>query len=314
MNKGTNSNVTKTECFGDRLDTLRRNVAKWTDRRHFPVPTIPGVFLFRREAVSAPETVMYEPCICLLAQGAKRVYPGHTSFVYDSRHFLAAVVNIPIVVQVIEASPEKPCLGIVLAIDRREVSQLLLDGKVAAPQSPRAELGISAGVVTPKLLDAVCRLVDLYAEPSDIPALAPMIKREILYRLLTGDFGRHLWQIATAGSQCHLISEAISWLKENFDQRLRVDQLAERVNMSTSTFHHHFRSLTARSPLQFQKWLRLNEARRLMLVEHLGVSNAAFRVGYESVSQFSRDYSRLFGDAPTRDIAVLRRKIAASPS
>ncbi|MBD3331900.1 helix-turn-helix domain-containing protein [candidate division GN15 bacterium] len=314
MYTGTNSNVTKTECLGDRLDTLRQNVAKWADRSCSLAPKIPGVFLFRREAVSAPETVMYEPCVCFLAQGAKRVYPGHRSFVYDSRHFLAAAVNIPTVVQVIEASPEKPCLGIVLAIDRREVSQLLLDGKIAAPRSHRAELGISAGEVTPKLLDAVCRLVDLYAEPSDIPALAPMIKREILYRLLTGDFGRRLWQVATAGSQSHQISEAIHWLKENFDQRLRVDKLAERVNMSTSTFHHHFRAMTARSPLQFQKWLRLNEARRLMLVERLGVSDAAFQVGYESVSQFSRDYSRLFGDAPTRDIAVLRQKIAASPN
>jgi AraC-like DNA-binding protein len=249
---------------------------------------------------------MYEPCICFLAQGAKRVYPGDQSFEYDSSRFLVAAVDIPTVVQVIDASPDKPCLGVVLAIDRREVSHLLAEGNLPPRRPKPFGLGITAGRVTTKLLDAVCRLVDLYNEPDDIPVLAPPLKREILYRLLKSEKGESLWQIATTGSQSHQISQAISWLKEHYDQPLRIDDLAERVNMSSSTFYHHFKALTARSPLQYQKLLRLNEARRLMLVEHLDSSHAAFEVGYESPSQFCREYGRQFGNSPARDIARLR--------
>lgn len=295
-----------------RLAALRTLVSRLTGQGQYPATAIDDLYLFRRETVSPPESVMYEPSICVLVQGAKRVFPGNESFVYDSHHFLVASVDIPTVVQVIEATPDKPCLGVVLEIDRREVSQLMLDGRLPAPHANRSGLGISAGALSEPLLDAVARLVSLLDSPQDIPILAPMIKREILYRLLVGEQGVRLWQIATAGSQSHQISRAISWLKDNYDQPLRIDDLASRVNMSTSTFHHYFRALTAKTPLQFQKWLRLNEARRLMLVERLDVSIAAFEVGYESPSQFSRDYSRLFGDSPRRDIASLRRKVTVA--
>ncbi len=161
------------------------------------------------------------------------------------------------------------------------------------------------------LLTAFQRLVDLLDEPKDIPILAPVIQREIIYRLLVGDQGARLRQIASAGSQSHQISKAIDWLKGNFTQPLRIDDLATQVNMSTSTFHHHFRTLTAMSPLQYQKTLRLNEARRLMLAERLDAATAAFQVGYESPSQFSREYSRMFGAPPLRDIMELRQAGAA---
>jgi transcriptional regulator GlxA family with amidase domain len=160
------------------------------------------------------------------------------------------------------------------------------------------------------LLAAFQRLIDLLDEPKDIPILAPIIQREIFYRLLVGDQGTRLRQMASSGSQSQQVARAISWLMSNFAQPLRIDDLAAQVNMSTSTFHHHFRTVTAMSPLQYQKWLRLNEARRLMLAENQDAATAAFQVGYESPSQFSREYGRLFGNSPLRDITSLRQMTA----
>ena len=289
------------------LRTMKKLIARWTEGQSLLRTQIPGVYLFRREQPSATETVMYEPCICFLIQGAKRVYHGSGSFVYDARRFLVASVDIPTVVDVISASPEEPCFGVVIDIDRNEVSRLMLENEIPAPKEQRPGPGIATGEVTLPLLDAVRRLVTLLDDSRDIPVLAPILKREILYRLLISDQGMRLRQIEKAGSRSRQISEAIDWLKENFTRPLRVDDLAARVHMGTSTFHHHFRSLTARSPLQYQKWLRLNEARRLMLVNRLDASTASFRVGYESPSQFSREYSRLFGTSPARDVASMRK-------
>ena len=164
------------------------------------------------------------------------------------------------------------------------------------------------------LLIAFQRLIDLLAEPKDIPILAPIIQREILYRLLVGDQGARLRQIASAGSQSHQIAQAIDWLKRHYTLPLRIEDLAAHVHMSPSTFHHHFRALTAMSPLQYQKWLRLNEARRLMLMERLDAATAAFQVGYESPSQFSREYRRMFGAPPLRDITSLRQMAGSAPA
>ena len=165
---------------------------------------------------------------------------------------------------------------------------------------------MAIGEVTLPLLTALHRLIDLLAEPKDIPILAPIIQREIVYRLLVSDQGARLRHMALAGSQSHQLAQAIDWLKSHFTQPLRIENLAMQVNMSASTFHHHFRALTAMSPLQYQKWLRLNEARRLMLIERLDATTAAFQVGYESPSQFSREYNRSFGAPPLRDITNLR--------
>lgn len=288
------------------LDALKTRIARWTGEEEIVAAPIPGLYLFRRETPGAPETVLYEPSIAILAQGAKRIYSGDGSFVYDTSRFLVAAVEMPTVAEVISASPEKPCLGVVMNIDRHEIAQLMLDGKLPSPQRQQSELGISAGAVTPDLLDAVCRLLGLLDAPPDIPVMTPIIQREILYRLLISDQGMRLRRIATAGSRSNQISQAIDWLKENFARPLKIEELAARANMSPSTFHHHFRVLTARSPLQYQKWLRLNEARRLMLTEHLDAASAAYRVGYESPSQFSREYGRLFGNPPLRDISNLR--------
>ena len=232
---------------------------------------------------------------------------GDDTYVLDVHHFLITSVDLPTVVQIIKASQEKPYLGLILKLDRREISQLMVDSNLPPPRAQQSSRGMAIGEVTLPLLTAFQRLIDLLAEPKDIPILAPIIQREIVYRLLVGDQGARLRQMASAGSQSQQIARAIDWLKSNFTQSLRIEDLATQVNMSTSTFHHHFRVLTAMSPLQYQKWLRLNEARRLMLIERLDAATAAFQVGYESPSQFSREYSRLYGAPPLRNITNLRR-------
>jgi len=191
-------------------------------------------------------------------------------------------MDLPTVVQVIKASREKPYLGLVLILDHREISQLMSDSNLPPPHPQQSSRGMATGEVTLPLLTAFHRLIDLLAEPKDIPILAPILRREIFYRLLVSDQGERLRQMASTGSQSHQIARAIDWLKGNFARQLRIDDLATQVNMSTSTFHHHFRALTAMSPLQYQKWLRLHEAKRLMLTERMNAANAAFQVGYES--------------------------------
>jgi len=243
----------------------------------------------------------------LIAQGVKRVLLGDDTYVYDAHHFLITSMDLPTVVQVIRASREKPCLSLMLKLDQREISQLMADSNLPPPRAQESSRGMAIGEVTLPLLTAFQRLIDLLAEPKDIPILAPIIQREILYRLLVGDQGARLRQMASVGSQSHQIAKAIDWLKSHYTLPLRIDDLAARLHMSTSTFHQHFRRLTAMSPLQFQKWLRLNEARRLMLTEHLNAATAALQVGYESPTQFSREYRRFFDEPPLRDITHLRQ-------
>ncbi len=291
----------------DAIEALGKSIARWTDKNDRVETAIPGLILARRDEPSQPVSIMYEPRVCVIAQGAKRVMLGDDAYVYDAHHFLLTSVDLPTFVQVIKANPERPYLGLVLNIDQREISQLMVDSNLPPPRQQQSSRGMATGEVTLPLIMAFQRLIDLLEEPKDIPILAPIIKREIFYRLLVGDQGARLRQIASAGSQSNQIARAIDWLKGNFMRPLRIDDLAERVNMSTSTFHHHFRSVTAISPLQYQKWLRLNEARRLMLAESQDATTAAFEVGYESPSQFSREYSRLFGAPPLRDITNLRQ-------
>jgi len=255
---------------------------------------------------------MYEPSVCVVAQGAKRVILGEDTFIYDAHHYLITSVHLPTVVQIINASEEKPYLGLRLTLNVREISQMMVDSNLPAPRVQQSSRGMATGEVTPPLLNAFRRLVDLLADEKDIPILAPTIQREIVYRLLVGDQGERLRQIASMGSQSQQIAGTIEWLQKNFAQQLRIDDLAAKAGMSTSTFHHHFRSMTALSPLQYQKHLRLQEARQLMLTEHLDAATAAFHVGYESPSQFSREYSRLFGAPPLRDIKNLLQDTAVT--
>jgi AraC-like DNA-binding protein len=307
MHKLADKQTFENNSIGVALEALGKSIARWTAKSDRVETAIPGLILARRDLPGKPVSIMYEPRICVIAQGAKRVMLGDDSYVYDPHHFLVTSVDLPTFVQVIKASPEKPYLGVVLRIDQREISQLMVDSNLPLPRAQQSSRGMATGEVTPSLLTAFQRLIDLLDEPKDIPILAPIIQREIFYRLLVGDQGARLRQMASAGSQSNQIARAIYWLKGNFTRPLRIDDLAAQVNMSTSTFHHHFRAVTAMSPLQYQKWLRLNEARRLMLAENQDATTAAFQVGYESPSQFNREYSRLFGAPPLRDITSLRQ-------
>ncbi len=273
---------------------------------------IPGLALFKREEPTEPVSGMYVPSVCLVTQGAKRVILGEETFVYNAQNYLITSVDLPTIVQITEASPDKPYLGLRFKLDMREVSQLMVDSNLPGPREQQSNRGMATGEINVPLLTAFQRLVDLLDEQQDIPILAPVIQREITYRLLVGDQGARLRQIASTGSQSQQIARAIEWLKANYTQPLKIEELAAQARMSSSSFHNHFRSMTALSPLQFQKHLRLHEARRLMLTEQLDAASAAFEVGYESPSQFSREYNRLFGAPPLRDISKLRLIVTAA--
>ena len=276
---------------------------------------IPNLLFFRRDEVTEPCACLVEPSVVVVAQGTKQVLLGGEAYPYDRDHFLITSLDLPASSQVIEASSSEPCLGLVLKLDLKIIAELIAQGGLTPPSDRAHDRGVTLGHITEELLEAFTRLVDLQREPSAIPVLAPLIQREIHFRLLTSDQAGRLWQIASAGSQSQRIAKAIDWLKVHFDKPLRIDELADRVQMSTSSLHHHFRQLTAMSPLQYQKWMRLNEARRLMLSERFDAASAAFRVGYESASQFSREYSRLFGAPPRRDVESLlqRQPTSAQP-
>jgi len=310
MKKQANKPVFKLAAAEEARTAVRDTIARYAVRGADFATPVPDLFFYRRDAVSELMDAVYEPCVCLVAQGAKRVVVGGDSFTYDAQHFLVAAVDLPAMVQVIKASEDSPCFGLVLKLDLRELSQLMVDGKLPPPRAQRPGRGLTTGEVTLPLLAAFRRLLDLIDEPKDIPILAPVIKREILYRLLVSEQGARLRQIAAGGSQGGQVAQAIGWLKGNFNKPLKVEDLAARAYMSPSTFHHHFRALTAMSPLQFQKWLRLNEARRLMLTQKYDAATAAMEVGYESPSQFSREYSRQFGAPPLRDI----KNLSAQPA
>jgi len=294
------------------LENLVQSIARLTERGELHTTAVPGLGLFRRTEPTEPITGLYEPSICLVAQGAKRVKLGDDTYIYDANHYLLTSLHLPTMVQVIEASPEKPYLGLRLTFNMREVAQLMADSQLPPPRTQQSSRGMATGAVTAPLINAFLRLIDLLDTEEDIPILATVIQREIIYRLLTGDQGARLRQIAAAGSQSQQIARAIEWLKGNYAQSLRIEDLAEKASMSTSTFHHHFRAMTALSPLQYQKQLRLQEARRLMLAERLDAATAGFQVGYESPSQFSREYNRLFGAPPLRDVANLRQMAAGA--
>jgi AraC-like DNA-binding protein len=311
MNKLNVIQAQKSDDLEVALATLAEMIARLTAEQDRLATAIPDLTLRRYESPTEPTSYVHEPSVCLSAQGSKRVLLGEDVYVYDAHHFLITSVDLPVVAQVIEATREKPWLGLMLKLDQREIARLMVDSNLPSPRTQQASRGMAISEVTVPLLNSLQRLIELLDEPEDIPVLAPLIQREILYRLLMGDQGPRLRQIGATGSQSQQIARAIDWLKGNFKQPLRVDDLAAHARMSTSNFHHHFRALTAMSPLQFQKWLRLHEARLLMLTERVDASTAAFQVGYESPSQFSREYNRLFGAPPLRDIKSLHQ-IASS--
>lgn len=269
------------------------------------VEPLPGLHLHR---VSAPRRLhsVSIPAFCVIAQGSKEIFLGDERYVYDPEHYLLYTAQLPVATHVIEASPQRPYYSLRLDLDAGLVGSVLLDAGQPAPQNRVDVRAINVSGLAGDLLDAVVRLVRLAETPADAPFLAPLLKREIVYRLLLGEQGARLHHIAGLGGQSHRIVRAIERLRADYDQPLRMDDIADELGMSVSGFHHHFKAVTAMSPLQFQKRLRLQEARRLMLGEDMDAAGTAYRVGYDDASHFSRDYKRLFGLPPIRDVQRLR--------
>lgn len=264
---------------------------------------IDGLSLSRRSTPSSPCHGSYRPCLAMVIQGAKSLRLGSSTINYTTGEYLVTSLDLPVTWRVSEASEDVPHLCLSFAINSEKLADLLGRIDIRRPLSePDNRRGITVNVAPKGLLDAAIRLLRLLENPDDIPVMAPLIEEEILYRLLTGPGSDRLINIATVDSQANRIARAIAWLRQNFALPLRVEQLAEHVNMSPSSFHHHFKAITAMTPIQYQKQLRLGEARRLMLVERLDAATAGHRVGYQSPSQFSREYSRLYGRPPVRDI------------
>ncbi|MCX6631493.1 MAG: AraC family transcriptional regulator [Candidatus Solibacter sp.] len=267
---------------------------------------VPGLTLHRRTSPTAPCSMTYQPSVTVMAQGRKRVDLGSTSFTYGPSQFLLTAVDLPVISRIVEASEETPCLALSLKIEIPVVRELLSREEIHVTDPPAESPAISAGMANVEFLDACCRLLRLLESPQDAPFLGALIQREIIYRLLRSNEGARLRSIATLGEQSNRTAKAIAWITANYAKPLRVEYLAEIAGMGVSTLHHHFRVLTSVSPLQYQKHVRLQAARARMLTDDLDAATVAFEVGYESASQFNREYSRLFGQPPMRDIKGLR--------
>ena len=277
-----------------------------------PYDTAIGGLFFSRQSMPTPYNhVAQWPCFALVLQGAKSLQVGADTYRYGIGDYLVVSLDLPVASRVLEASAERPYLGLGMAIDPARLKEVLarLDS-VPAAVAPDDMRGVAVNLAPPELLDAALRMLRLLDRPQDIAAMAPLLEQEILYRLLTGPLGPRLLQIATAETPSNRIAHAIDWLRVNFSRPLRMEELAERVGMSVSSLHHHFKAVTAMTPMQFQKQLRLHEARRLMFVERMDVGSAGYSVGYQSPSQFSREYSRLYGQSPLRDASAARMMAA----
>jgi AraC-like DNA-binding protein len=266
----------------------------------------PGLFLARSSQPTEMMHSVFKPAFCVIAQGSKQVLLGEEVFRYDPGHYLISTVDLPIVSQVVEAATEQPYLSFRLNLDASLVASVMMESGIELKKSDASVKAMDVSSIDANLLDAVVRLARLLDTPGEMQILAPLIIREIVYRLLRGEQGARLSHLLASGGDTRRISRAVEQLRENFDQPLKIETIARELGMSVSGFHHHFKSVTAMSPLQFQKQIRLQEARRLMLGEDLDAASAGFRVGYEDPSYFSRDYKKLFGSPPQRDIARLR--------
>ncbi len=288
-------------------------IERYTGRDGVHPTAIPCLFLYRSSTPSDPLCNVQEPAFGIIAQGSKQVTLGDDVYVYGRAHYIVVSVDLPVMGQVIEASPAAPYLGVRIDLDIKQLGTLIVEAGLRGAAGQQTGRGLFVNRIGPPLLGAALRLMRLLESPQDIPVLAPLILREIHYRLLLGDEGGRLRQMVLADSQSQRIVKAIAWLKRNYARPLRIEAIARELHMSPSSLHHHFKAVTAMSPLQYQKQLRLQEARRLMLSEMVDAATAGHRVGYESPSQFSREYSRLFGEPPVRDLARLRASLQGPP-
>jgi AraC-like DNA-binding protein len=267
---------------------------------------VPGLALYRRTTTTACFLTTYEPSLTVFAQGRKRINLRGIEYHCDPSSFLLSSIDVPVESQIVEASEQVPLLTMFLKLDMPTVREVLSREDLPEPAVSLHPRGLAVGETTAGLLSACSRLIELLETPEDIPFLSHLIQREIVYRILRSPQGERLRAIATTGDLSHRTARAIAWLRANYAKPLHMEELAVIARMGVSTLHHHFRALTAMSPLQYQKQLRLQTARQRMLMDGIDATSAAYEVGYESVSQFNREYSRFFGQPPMRDIKALR--------
>lgn len=278
------------------------------------VEPVAGLVLYRFSMPTGPVHGVTAPAFCVIAQGSKEIVLGEDRYRYDPAHYLLATVELPVVSQVIEASRERPYLSLRLDLDPALVGSVLVEaGQLALPNAGDVR-AVNVSRLDTGLLDAVVRLIRLLDVPEEARALAPLVTREILFRLLMGEQGGRLRHLMALGGNADRIAGAVERIRCDFDRPLRIDSLAREFGMSVSGFHHHFKAVTAMTPLQFQKQLRLQEARRLMLGEDVDAASAGYRVGYEDAAHFNREYKRLFGMPPMRDVGRLREAVRAGAS
>ncbi|WP_010233242.1 AraC family transcriptional regulator [Clostridium arbusti] len=284
-------------------------VERFTDRDGLQSTAIPSLDFIRASSILEPLHSLYAPSLCIIVQGAKMVILGKESYKYDTNSYLVASVHLPIIGKIIEATPDMPYLSIKLSFSSDQILDIIKESQQVSSKKSDLKRGLIVTKTNLTLLDTLLRLVSLLETPNDIPILAPLFIREILYRVLQDEHGYIVKQFAVIGSHAQSISKAINVINSDFAKPLRIDELAKKINMSPSSLHHHFKKVTAMSPLQYQKQVRLQEARRLLLSETLDAADAGFKVGYESPSQFSREYARMFGLPPISDIKRLRDSI-----
>ncbi|MFC5743721.1 AraC family transcriptional regulator N-terminal domain-containing protein [Dyella tabacisoli] len=271
---------------------------------------VPWLTLHRYSQIGDLSCGMSRPSLIIAAQGAKRIIAAGEGYDYDARHFLITSIDLPVMSRITQASVAQPYLCMAMSLDLQLVAALMAD--MGRPRSESFPIGrpIAVGSLSQRLLDTALRLARLLDHPDEIHVLAPLLEREILFLLLSGEHGRRLGQLAAGETGSSKIARAIDWLKNHYDKPLSIDALSQRLNMSVSSLHHHFKDVTSMSPLQYQKQLRLHEARRMLLGSDGDVGTVALRVGYDSASQFSREYSRLFGAPPLRDILRIRAAVS----
>ena len=278
------------------------------------VEAAPGLDLFRYSAPTGRVYAVNEPSFCIIVQGSKELLLGNERFRYDASRYLLVSAGLPVVGRILEGTKEQPYLAVRIGLDPALVTAVLMETGLLARRAGRAIKAMAVSQLDADLLDSVVRLVRLVDVPRDYAALAPLAIREILYRLALGEQGERLCQIALSAGRTHRIAKAIELVRKSYDKPLRVPSLARQLGMSTSGLHHHFKAVTAMSPLQFQKQLRLQEARRLLVAGEFDAATAGYRVGYEDASQFSREYKRFFGEPPMRDVERLRGSGERVPS
>ncbi|HEY1312720.1 MAG TPA: AraC family transcriptional regulator [Steroidobacteraceae bacterium] len=304
--------ILATTGMAERQQELSVRVARLTpfDGTHQSV--LPPLALARASVPTVCMPTVYQPCLAIVVQGRKRAVLNDDVFQYDALNYLVVSVTLPGMGQVLEATPEHPYLSLRLNLDLEEIARLVLELGDRGASPAAADRGLFVARLDEPLLDAVLRMVKLLDTPEDIGVIAPLVQREIYYRLLRGELGHRMVDLAQSEGANHRIVRAIEWLKQHYTAPLRIEALADAVHMSPSALHHRFKAVTAMSPLQYQKQLRLHEARRLMFADGIESATAGHRVGYESASQFSREYRRLFGAPPRSEIARLREAGASA--